>query len=71
MIKLTACFGVLAFVGGVFLSSCAKEDVCKVCSYNESDGSNVSMGELCGNEYETVESSGFVTSTGHHDVTCN
>ena len=72
MNKLTTCFGILALVGGVLLTSCAKDkETCKVCSYNESDGSNVSMGELCGNEYKTVESSGFVTSTGYHAVTCN
>ena len=72
MNKLTAYFGILALVGGVFLSSCTKDDAeCKVCSYNESDGSNVSMGELCGDEYKTVESTGFATSTGLHPVTCN
>lgn len=72
MNKLAAFFGTFALAGGLFLSSCVKDsDTCKVCSYQESDGSTVSMGELCGSEYETVESSGFVSSTGHHAVTCN
>lgn len=71
MNKLSAYLGILALVGGFFMSSCTKDDAeCKVCSYQESDGSTVSMGELCGSEYKTVESSGFVTSTGHHAVTC-
>lgn len=71
MNKLTILTGVFALTAVSILSSCSKnEDDCKVCHYSESDGSTVSMGELCGDEYKTVQTSGFVTSTGHHPVTC-
>ena len=70
MKKLTILTGI-AFAGILVFTSCTKdENDCKMCSYKESDGSTVSMGELCGNEYKTVEASGFVTDTGHHAVTC-
>jgi len=70
MNKLTILTGIIAFAGVSILSSCAKEDDCKVCHYTETDQSKVSMGELCGEEYKTVETSGFVTSTGLKTVTC-
>lgn len=71
MNKLTASFGVLMLVSGFLLSSCTKDDAeCKVCHYTEVSGNTVSMGELCGDEYKTVESTGFVTSEGVRPVTC-
>lgn len=70
MTKLTIVTGVIALTAISVLSSCKKEDDCKVCQYTESDGSTVSMGELCGDEYKTVETSGFLTSTGVKPVTC-
>lgn len=71
MNKITIITGIIAFAAISILSSCKKnEEDCKVCSYTESDGSTVSMGELCGDEYKTVETSGFLTSTGVKPVTC-
>lgn len=70
MNKLTILTGI-AFASVLVFTSCNKDNNdCKVCRYTESDGSIVSMGELCGDEYKTVQTSGFVTSTGHHAVTC-
>jgi len=72
MKKLTAYFGILALIGSVVLTSCVKDDaVCKVCSYTQTDGSAVSLGQLCGDEYKTVESSGYLTDSGVRPVTCN
>ena len=71
MNKLRILSGIAVLTGVMALGSCVKDDdTCKVCHYNETDGSSVSLGQLCGNEYKTVESSGYVSGTGHHSVTC-
>ena len=67
MNKLTIITGIIAAIAISVLSSCNKDNNdCKVCSYTESGGSNVSLGELCGDEYKTVESNGF----SGYPVTC-
>ena len=68
MNKLTILTG-LTFAGLLVFSSCTKDD-CKVCHYTEVSGNTVSMGELCDDEYKTVETSGFLTSEGVRPVTC-
>jgi hypothetical protein len=49
--------------------SCTKDDDCKYCYYNGSAGEE-SLGELCGNEINVVESTGYVSGGVTYDVDC-
>lgn len=70
MNKLTILTGI-AFASVLVFTSCNKDNNdCKVCRYTEVSGNTVSMGELCGDEYKTVETSGFLTSEGIRPVSC-
>ncbi|MBM3161287.1 MAG: hypothetical protein FJY17_10185 [Bacteroidetes bacterium] len=59
-----AAFAIFAFVG-------CKKDECHECHYDAADGSEVELGEYCGDELEDLEEGGYTDSTGNYEVHCH
>jgi hypothetical protein len=53
MKKVVLTLGVLATIG---FSSCKK---CEECHYDAADGSEVEIGEICGDELKNAEENGY------------
>ena len=59
----------LALVASSFLSAC-KKNQCTECHY-EKNGLEVELGEKCGDDIETLESSGYNDNGTVYEVHCH
>jgi hypothetical protein len=58
-----------AAIVAITLFSCGKNK-CHECHYDKA-GTEVELGEKCGDELETLEANGYVDATGTYEVHCH
>lgn len=63
-------FGAVVFLAAN-LQSCKKNE-CHECHYHAPDGSEVVLGEFCGDELENLEADGYTDASGNaYEVYCH
>ncbi|MCB9197391.1 MAG: hypothetical protein H6600_02960 [Flavobacteriales bacterium] len=68
MNKLTLALTILITLG---VSSCNKQE-CHECHYDDSNGTEVELGEYCNEDLEELESKGYSDANGdNHEVHCH
>lgn len=62
----------LAFIGLISLAAVAcKKKKCHECHYDKTDGTQVELGQKCGDELENLEKNGTTVDGTHYDVHCH
>lgn len=56
--------------GLLFLASCKKNE-CHECHYDDANGTQVDLGERCGDDLEAVEKNGVVINGVQYTVHCH
>jgi hypothetical protein len=59
----------LTFIGGFLAVSC-KKNKCAECHYDKNDV-EVELGEKCGDDLESLESSGYMVNDTLYEVHCH